>query len=42
VKWIEEIGGINMNTWTAFAMGEANRRKELMIFDWDKAARLIR
>lgn len=31
-----------MNTWTAFAMGEANRRKELMIFDWDKAARLIR
>lgn len=31
-----------MNTWAAFAMGEANRGKELMIFDWDKAARLIR
>lgn len=31
-----------MNTWTAFAMGEANRGKELMVFDWDRAARLIR
>lgn len=31
-----------MNTWAAFAMGEANRGKELMVFDWDKAARLIR
>ena len=30
-----------MNTWMAFAMGEANRGKELMVFDWDKAARLI-
>ena len=31
-----------MNTWAAFVMGEANRGKELMVFDWDKAARLIR
>ena len=31
-----------MNTFAAFAMGEANRWKELMVFDWDKAARLIR
>ena len=31
-----------MNTWAAFAMGEANRGKELMVFDWDKAARLIK
>lgn len=31
-----------MNTWAAFAMGEANRGKEMMVFDWNKAARLIR
>lgn len=31
-----------MDTVKAFIMGEANRRKELMVFDWDKAARLIR
>ena len=31
-----------MNTLDAFAMGEANRDKELMVFDWDKAARLIK
>lgn len=31
-----------MNTWSAFIMGEANRDKELMVFDWDKAARLIK
>jgi hypothetical protein len=30
-----------MRTELAFAMGEANRDKELMVFDWDKAARLI-
>lgn len=30
-----------MNTLQAFAMGEANRGKESMVFDWDKAARLI-
>ena len=30
-----------MNTLAAFAMGEANRGKEMMVFDWDKAARLI-
>lgn len=30
-----------MNTLDAFAMGEANRGKEMMVFDWDKAARLI-
>ena len=31
-----------MNTLVTFAMGEANRGKELMVFDWNKAARLIR
>lgn len=31
-----------MNTMSAFAMGEANRDKEQMVFDWDKAARLIK
>lgn len=30
-----------MNTLDAFMMGEANRGKEKMVFDWDKAARLI-
>ena len=30
-----------MNSFAAFAMGVANRGKELMVFDWDKAARLI-
>lgn len=31
-----------MNTELAFAMGEMNRGKELMVFDWDKAATIIR
>lgn len=31
-----------MNTLQAFAMGEANRGKELMVFDWDEAARRIK
>ena len=31
-----------MDTLSAFAMGEANRGKELMVFDWDKAARMIK
>lgn len=31
-----------MNTDMAFVMGELNRDKELMIFDWDKAARIIK
>jgi hypothetical protein len=31
-----------MDTMIAFAMGEANRGKELKVFDWEKAARLIR
>lgn len=31
-----------MNSIAAFAMGEMNRGKELMVFDWDKAARLIK
>lgn len=31
-----------MDTLSAFANGEANRNKELMVFDWDKAAQLIR
>lgn len=30
-----------MNTLDAFVMGKANRDKEMMVFDWDKAARLI-
>ena len=30
-----------MNTLDAFMMEEANRGKEMMVFDWDKAARLI-
>ncbi len=31
-----------MNTIAAFAMGIANRGKERMVFDWEKAAQLIR
>lgn len=31
-----------MNTLNAFAMGEANRGKELMVFDWVKAASIIK
>lgn len=31
-----------MDSFKAFAMGEANRGKELMVFDWDKAARIIK
>lgn len=31
-----------MDTMQAFAMGEANRDKELMIFDWVKAAQIIK
>ena len=31
-----------MDTLSAFAMGQANRGKESMVFDWDKAARLIK
>ena len=31
-----------MNTEMAFMMGMANRGKELMVFDWDKAAQLIK
>ena len=31
-----------MNTWVAFTMGESNRGREMMVFDWNKAARLIR
>ena len=31
-----------MNTITAFMMGEAHRGNELKVFDWDKAARLIK
>jgi len=27
---------------SAFMMGQANRGKEQMVFDWDKAARIIR
>ncbi len=31
-----------MNTAAAFAMGEANRNEPVKVFDWDKAARLIK
>ena len=31
-----------MDSMSAFEMGEANRGKPLMVFDWDKAATLIR
>lgn len=31
-----------MDSMSAFAMGEANRGKPLMVFDWHKAARLIK
>ena len=31
-----------MNSLIAFAMGESNRGKELMVFDWDKAAQIIK
>lgn len=30
-----------MDTMQAFMMGEMNRGNERMIFDWDKAARII-
>ena len=30
-----------MNTLAAFAMWQAHRHEELMVFDWDKAARII-
>ena len=31
-----------MDSMMAFAMGEANRGKPLMVFDWNKAARVIK
>ena len=31
-----------MDTFSAFAMGQANQGRELMVFDWDKAATLIK
>lgn len=31
-----------MDTFTAFARGSANRDKELMVFDWDRAAEIIK
>ena len=31
-----------MDTMAAFAMGQANRGRPLMVFDWDRAAQLIR
>ncbi|MDE1139926.1 MAG: hypothetical protein PW999_09785 [Paraburkholderia tropica] len=30
-----------MDTMSAFVMGQMNRGKELMVFDWDRAAQLI-
>ena len=31
-----------MNSIMAFVMGEANRGKSLMVFDWNKAAKIIK
>lgn len=31
-----------MDTLTAFAMGQANRGKEMMVFDWHRAAEILR
>lgn len=31
-----------MDTMTAFALGQANRYKPMMVFDWNKAAQLIK
>lgn len=31
-----------MNSLEAFALGQANRGEELMVFDWEKAAKLIK
>lgn len=31
-----------MDSLSAFAMGELNKGKELMVFDWNKAARIIK
>lgn len=31
-----------MDTMTAFAMGQANRDKDEMVFDWDKAAQILK
>jgi hypothetical protein len=31
-----------MNTIQAFMMGRANQHRQLMVFDWDEAARRIR
>jgi hypothetical protein len=33
---------MQMDTFGAFAMGEANRGRESMVFDWEKAAYLIK
>jgi len=31
-----------MDTFSAFMMGQANKNQPVMVFDWDKAAKLIR
>jgi hypothetical protein len=36
------LGVDDMDTLAAFALGEKNRNKEEMVFDWDTAARLIK
>lgn len=36
------VRGDGMDTLLAFQMGAINRGKEVMVFDWDKAARLIK
>ena len=37
-----DMGGIQVDTLSAFVRGFANRGKEFMVFDWDKAAKLIK
>lgn len=39
---VPDLKGNEMDTISAFAMGAANRGKELMVFDWEKAARIIK
>lgn len=37
-----DIKEYNMDTFNAFIKGEINRGKELKVFDWEKAARIIK
>jgi len=39
---VGNIRRLKMETMKAFMIGEANKGKELMVFDWNKAAKLIK